>query len=133
MMNMIGGRKFVLAVLAIGIGSWVQIAGANGVSESFAALLIGIVAAFGASNAFVTTKMGPQPAEPAVQAEPPPAPEPEEPASEPSQNDQLIDVLQRMTGRLDQLESALLSMGDAVGKATKLAQAASLIQGRRQE
>lgn len=55
-LDKLGGRKFVLALLTILVGTAVQILSPNGVNDSFVALLVGITAAFGASNAFVSSK-----------------------------------------------------------------------------
>ena len=56
LLEKLGGRKFVLALITLVIGTIVQIQSPHGVTESFVALLVGITAAFGASNAFVSSK-----------------------------------------------------------------------------
>lgn len=56
MLERIGGRKFLLAIIILIVGTIVQIKSAAGVNESFVALLVGIMASFGATNAWVTTK-----------------------------------------------------------------------------
>lgn len=53
----IGGRKFLLTILILGVGTFVQLK--SGMNAEYAAFLAGILAAFSASNAYVTTKMTP--------------------------------------------------------------------------
>jgi len=50
MFQRLGGRKFLLAIIVIGVGTAVEIVTERGVSANFAALLGGIVAAFSAAN-----------------------------------------------------------------------------------
>lgn len=88
----IGGRKFVLAILAVAVGTAVQIFSPHGVNESFVALLVGITAAFGASNAFVSSK--------AINAS----------ANEPTSLPEVVD-LSPISERLDQIE-ALAAQAD---------------------
>lgn len=56
MVSKLGGRKFLLALIAIGVGTAIELTTDRGVSASFAALLAGIVAAFGAANAVITSR-----------------------------------------------------------------------------
>lgn len=56
MFEKMGGRKFVLSLIVIAVGTAVQILSPHGVTESFTALLIGVAGVFGASNAFVSAK-----------------------------------------------------------------------------
>ncbi len=53
-MTHIGGRKFLLALIAIGIGTAIELTTDRGVSASFAGLLAGIIATFSAANFAVT-------------------------------------------------------------------------------
>jgi len=52
----LGGRKFVLAMIAVAVGTAIEVTTTRGVSGSFAGLLAGIVAAFGAANAVITNR-----------------------------------------------------------------------------
>ncbi len=56
MLDKLGGRKFLLTLIVIGVGSLVQALTAKGVTTEFAALLIGAATAFGASNAAISLK-----------------------------------------------------------------------------
>ena len=52
----LGGRKFILALIAMGIGTFIEIYTVRGVSTSFAGLLAGLVAAFSAANFAVSAQ-----------------------------------------------------------------------------
>lgn len=52
----LGGRKFLLAIIAIAVGTLIEIKGAHGLSANMAGLLAGVVGLFGAANAIVTSK-----------------------------------------------------------------------------
>jgi hypothetical protein len=52
----LGGRKFVLTVLCVAVGTAVEITTTRGVSPAFAGLLAALVAAFGAANAYNTNQ-----------------------------------------------------------------------------
>lgn len=56
MLGAIGGRKFLLTLIVIAVGTAVQILSPTGVNEAFVALLVGVSAAYGASNAVITSK-----------------------------------------------------------------------------
>lgn len=56
MIEKIGGRKFVLTMIVIAVGTAVQILSPHGVTDAFVALLVGVSAAFGATNAIVSRK-----------------------------------------------------------------------------
>lgn len=56
MFEKLGGRKFVLSLLVIAVGTAVQILSPNGVTSEFVALLVGVAGVFGAANAVVTNK-----------------------------------------------------------------------------
>jgi apolipoprotein N-acyltransferase len=56
MLEALGGRKFLLTLIVIAVGTAVQILSPHGVTEAFTALLIGVTATFGASNAFLSAK-----------------------------------------------------------------------------
>lgn len=56
-LDALGGRKFVLSILVIGVGTAVQMVGKNPINAEFAGLLVGILAAFNAANTYVTTQV----------------------------------------------------------------------------
>jgi hypothetical protein len=51
-----GGRKFVLTMIVLAIGTLIELNTERGVSDGFTALLIGASAVFGFSNAAVSMK-----------------------------------------------------------------------------
>jgi len=51
----LGGRKFLLTLLTLAVGTAVQILSPHGVTTEFAALLVGLTTAFGAANALITS------------------------------------------------------------------------------
>lgn len=53
-LDSLGGRKFILTIIVIIVGTAVQLFSSGGCNPSYASLLIGIVGAFSASNALVT-------------------------------------------------------------------------------
>jgi hypothetical protein len=53
-LDTLGGRKFVLTIIVIAVGTCVQLFAPGGCNPSFASLLIGVVGAFSAANSFVT-------------------------------------------------------------------------------
>lgn len=103
----VGGRKFLLSLLVMGVGTFVQIKSPNGVNESYVALLVGILATFGAANAYVSAKT----ASGAEQAPP-----------EPQQD--LMPHLEETAQRISSIESALQEVAKNSDKAAKLAVAA---------
>lgn len=54
-LDSLGGRKFILTVIVITVGTAVQLLAPGGCNPSYASLLIGITAAFNAANSIVTT------------------------------------------------------------------------------
>lgn len=56
----LGGRKFLLTLIIIGVGALVEVFGKNGLSQNFVALLLGAAGVFGAANAAITLKHGGQ-------------------------------------------------------------------------
>lgn len=52
----LGGRKFVLTVICVAVGTIVEVATQRGVTAQFASLLAAMVAAFGAANTFNTNQ-----------------------------------------------------------------------------
>ncbi len=53
-LDKLGGRKFVLTIIVIVVGTAVQLLSPGGCNPSYASLLIGICAAFSAANSVVT-------------------------------------------------------------------------------
>ena len=136
MWEALGGRKFLLALVILAVGTVVQLKSDHGVTESFTALLIGIMGVFGASNAMVSIK--------GMQAQSPD--EPEAPAlatatvapAAPAQTIDLEPVTQALgsiQGQLGQLQEATLAhaqsiqvLHEGVASAQKLAKAAVSIR-----
>jgi protein-S-isoprenylcysteine O-methyltransferase Ste14 len=58
MLDKIGGRKFILALILVAVGTTIEMTTDRGVSASFAGLLGVILAAFGASNVIAKKKNG---------------------------------------------------------------------------
>lgn len=50
----LGGRKFLLTIICVAVGTAVELRTDRGVSASFAGLLAALVTAFGAANAYLT-------------------------------------------------------------------------------
>ncbi len=53
-LDKLGGRKFVLTIIVMLLGTAVQLLSSGGCNPSYASLLIGICAAFNAANSVVT-------------------------------------------------------------------------------
>lgn len=68
----LGGRKMALTVLAIAVGSAVDLLTDRGLSATFATFLAGAVASFSAANVINTVKMGSSSEAAAAPAEPDP-------------------------------------------------------------
>lgn len=134
--DLIGGRKFVLAIIIIGVCTGIQLKTGAGITESFTALMIGIMAAFGATNAYVTAKVGSeQKAEPASAPEAPQAAEPAQPPEEPQQigaNDLVIQAINELNGKIELMASAVEAVSEQAKSANKNATAAlSALAGKR--
>lgn len=56
MIERLGGRKFLLTLIAVAVGTAVELTTARGITTSFAGLLAALVAAYGAANAVITNK-----------------------------------------------------------------------------
>lgn len=56
MMEAIGGRKFLMAILMLLAGVAIEIVGKNGLSVNMAGLMAALYTAFSASNAIITNK-----------------------------------------------------------------------------
>jgi hypothetical protein len=56
MLDVIGGRKFLMAIILIAAGIVIEIYGKNGLSTNMASMLAGIYAIFSGSNALITNK-----------------------------------------------------------------------------
>lgn len=57
MLDAIGGRKFLLTLLVLALGTAVQMLSPKGVTAEYTALLVGVIGTFHASNAFITHTM----------------------------------------------------------------------------
>ena len=132
LLDKLGGRKFVLAILTLIIGTIVQIYSQQGVNAEFVSLLVGITAAFGASNAFVTSK--------AINAEA------SEPASEGATQDlthilnndvllsnELADVkneIARLSTSVSELDTKANLVAEGLTKVSEVAKAALTVSNR---
>lgn len=50
----LGGRKFLLAMIAVVVGAAIELTTARGLTTNMAGLLVGVIGMFGAANALVT-------------------------------------------------------------------------------
>ena len=107
MIEAMGGRKFLLAMICIAVGTAVQILAPAGVNESFVALLVGISGAFGVTNAFVSAK--------AIGAEATAPSAPVAPAAEPVDLSPLQADLNAARNDIGNLESAIRVQSEALG------------------
>ena len=98
MLDAIGGRKFLLTLLMIAVGTAVQILSPKGVTSEFTALLVGLSAAFTAGNAFNTVK--------ALNASPEGEAPVDEPAAAPAEPPPQVD-LAPIEGRVAEVASAI--------------------------
>lgn len=118
MIDALGGRKFLVSILIIAVGTAVQIYSPLGVTEAFTALLVGIAATFGATNAWVTTVMdGKQPAgQPASQLT--------APAVDPELVNQAINAVHERAGAgIMQAQEALVQVDQVRKEAASHAEA----------
>ena len=123
----LGGRKFVLAFIVLIIGTIVQLKSPTGVTESFVALLVGITAAFGASNAYVSSKaISAESSE--GSAEPPPQPVDLSPIE--SRIAEIENRVLAVDTRANQVADGLLKVGEAVDQVGKVAKAALSVSSR---
>ena len=56
MLEAIGGRKFLMVILMLGVGMGIEILGKNGLSTTMAGLIMGLYTAFSAANVVATVK-----------------------------------------------------------------------------
>jgi hypothetical protein len=120
-LNKLGGRKFLLSIIVLIIGTVVQLYGKQGVNESFVALLIGALGVFNAANAVVSSKFASKPEEAPAVEEVDSAPAPD--------NSELQAVSERVTVLEEQLSQAhavigqhqqyLATLGNAVDNVNK--------------
>lgn len=52
----LGGRKFLLTLIVIGVGTAIELLTTRGVSTGFVSLLVGVLGVFSASNVAITNK-----------------------------------------------------------------------------
>ena len=55
-LDMIGGRKFLLTLIILGLASVIELKTDRGISQQMVALLIGVLGVFSAANAHITSK-----------------------------------------------------------------------------
>lgn len=56
MLEAMGGRKFLMVILMLGVGMGIEILGKNGLSTTMAGLIMGLYTAFSAANVVATVK-----------------------------------------------------------------------------
>jgi hypothetical protein len=122
MIEQMGGRKFILALIILGVGTLVQLK--SGVNESFVALLVGIMAAFGASNAFVTSRTVGAAGE--ADGAPQPNTELEQRLAQIEQN--TTEAVVALNEKAEQIAGALNEVAKSAETASKLAKAALGVQ-----
>ncbi len=103
----LGGTKMSLSILAILVGAAIELLTPRGVSPSFAGLLAGIVAAYGAANAVITNRTS------SLEAESP---------SESSQVEslQVAEKLASQEADIQALKSTITSLGEFAKNTHKL-------------
>ena len=111
----LGGRKFLLTLAALGIGTAVQILSPKGVTTEFAALLAGLIASFSAANAF-NTFHAPSEGAPA-----------EEAAAQPA-NDYSVERIEKLESDIKTLAEITSVTAKTSENAAKLAKSALGIQ-----
>lgn len=102
MLEALGGRKFLLTIIIIAVGSAVHVLSPKGMSTELTALLIGAMTAYGASNAFVTSS-----AISAGLGEGAPAPEQQQPVAPPPP----LDIEPWQTAVAETINSLQASVG----------------------
>ncbi len=102
MLDQLGGRKFLLSLIVIAAGIAVAVASPKGLTTEVTALLLGVLGVFSGANALVTSKMGPEGAEPSEVAPP-------------------VD-LSLIETRLGQLEGVALAQGEQVAQVARIAE-----------
>ncbi len=122
----IGGRKFVVSIVAMIVGGAVDVFGPKGLSIEFMSLLVSVVGIFSGANAIVTrgtTTIGKL-----VGTTPPSAPEPTTEPEAPALNlppgsIKLIEG-KDIGGQLDRIETMLEAVAGSVGATNNLLLAA---------
>jgi hypothetical protein len=111
----IGGRKFVIALVAVAAGLVVELAG-KGLSPTLAGFLVAVVGAFSVTNMSVSKKGLEQSASPA----------PSSTELQPDLTPQLVELqstVQALQSQVDTSQETLGAIGQAVGNTQKLLQA----------
>lgn len=111
----LGGRKFILSLILIIVGAVIELKTDRGVSTAFAGLLVGILTAFSASNAFTTTKMGAG-ADDSI-------PQSNVPVPDPKSLQAIEDVqkaIKEINGQLESAGQTLVTMATAVSNQNKI-------------
>lgn len=117
LMDKLGGRKFLLSLVVLLIGTGVQLYAKSGVTEAFVALLLGALGVFNAANTVVSRAAlkvanadSPAPEE---AAEPPPA------VIDAQALDSLAGRVNAIEAQVGQHQSALITLGNAVDTVNK--------------
>lgn len=127
MLDAIGGRKFLLALVVIAVGTAVQIIKPGAVDPSFTALLIGVFGAFSASNVYAQKNA------PAVEeAQQEPSVATDEQQQQPAlKSSDVVPIFQELSARISEMSTraeshaaAITTLQQAVDTTQKLARTA---------
>ncbi len=107
----IGGRKFIMSLVLIAVGTLVELKTDRGVSASFAGLLVGILGAFSAANALTTIKV------PGLSDTPPTEPvAPAAPVIDPA----ILESIKEIDNKINASADVLAGIVSSVGATNKL-------------
>lgn len=116
MLEKLGGTKFIMTVVAMGIGTAVEVLKPSGLGATFAGLLAGLVATYGVANTFITNKALGLPDHGA-------APEPvAEPVAtlNPVQTDYIVQALNDLSGMQAKQGELILNIAETSTNTNKL-------------
>jgi hypothetical protein len=121
MLEKLGGTKFLMTLIAMGIGTAVEILKPSGLGATFAGLLAGLVATYGVANTMITNKalatmpdLGEEPvAQPEVKQEAPAAPNT-------SQTDYVAQALQDLSNMQAKQGELILNIAETSTNTNKL-------------
>lgn len=114
-MEKMGGRKFVLTLLMIGVGTVIEVVTERGLSATFAGFLGAILAAYSAANAVITNKAMSMSTESEVEA--------------PNTGGDMQAQLEALDAKVSALEEPLIAIAQTSSNTLKLIQGA--VTGRQ--
>lgn len=130
-LDILGGRKFVLALVSLGTGAAVSILSPKGLSPELVALILGSLGAFSASNAVLSHKAMSSSSEEPAGEDPQPAvatPEPVDLSPIYAVISELSSAVGETKAKAEAHDNALLTMQAAVDTAQKVARAAVIMK-----